>query len=153
MRRIMLLTLALSAVAAAQPSCGPYSVRGTYLVTSSGWIVSAQAEGQAAPIPAMLMGVASVTFSGEITMSGTVNFAGQQAEFEAEGSFDVKPDCTGSARARVRLAGSTEWGSPMTYRIVVLPEEKEIHQFHTTPGDMGLGIWKRMSPVVNAAKW
>ncbi len=158
MKRIMLLILVLCAVAAAQPRCGVESIHGTYAVFYDGWVVL---PGSPFPLtlPGLIMGVISIDFGGKVSGAETVVVLGQRLEYEVlDGSVEIKTDCTGTARTRFKLKGSSQPPFEVTEKIIVLPEDKEIRTIVTDPtgppeGSMALGVWKKMSSVPKSATW
>ncbi|MEK7405912.1 MAG: hypothetical protein AAB225_12460 [Acidobacteriota bacterium] len=158
MKRIMLLILVLCAVAAAQPRCGLESIHGAYAVFYDGWAVL---PGSPLPlvVPGVIMGVISIDFGGKLSGAETVVVLGLVLEYEVlDGSVEIKADCTGTARTRARLKGSSQPPMEIVEKIIVLPEDKEIRTIVTQPtgppdGSMALGVWKRMSAVPKSANW
>jgi hypothetical protein len=160
MTRIMLLILALCPLALAQQQCSIFSARGTYAVSYDGWALIPQ-PGAPFPLtlPGVILGVVSIGFNGTVSGAETVIIAGQVVEHEiVGGSLDLKEDCTGTMRSLVKVKGVAAPPTEISERVIVLPHENEIRTTvvgSTNPlaGAMGLGIWKRMSPVPNSAKW
>jgi hypothetical protein len=160
MKRLILLTLALCPVLAAQTQCTLDSVRGTYAVFYDGWALMPQ-PGSSLPltVPGVIMGVVSISYDGKVTGAETVIIAGQAVEYDITGgSVQIKPDCTGTMQILTRVKGTPGAPAPIAERFVALSDAGEIRTTilsspSATTGAMGLGIWKRMSPVPNSASW
>ena len=157
MKRFILLVLVLSAAAAAQPTCGPESIRGTYAISYLGWVSFTPPGGAPVTMPGTIFGVLSIGSDGKISGVGAVAGLGPVTDYDVWGTAEIKSDCTGTMRMRVKPKGGPDKGEVEIDRFVFLPEERMIL---TTIVDMGpgmypalLGTWKRISPVPNVANW
>jgi hypothetical protein len=160
MKRLMLLTLALCPVLAAQQNCTLAQIRGTYAVFYDGWALFPQ-QGSPLPltVPGVIMGVISIGYDGKLSGAETVIVAGQAVEYEITGgSVELNSDCTGTMRSLARVRGSGQEPAPIIERFVALVDKDEIRTTvlnspDAAVGAMGLGTWKRMSPTPNSASW
>ena len=160
MKRLMLLTLALCPVLAAQQHCTLQQIRGTYAVSYDGWALLPQ---QGAPlpltVPGVIMGVISIGYDDKLSGAETVIVAGQAMEYEITGgSVELNSDCTGTMRSLARVKGSGQEPAPIIERFIVLADKDEIRTTalnspDASVGTMALGIWKRMSASPNSASW
>jgi hypothetical protein len=155
MKRFMLLVLVLCAAAAAQPTCGPESIRGTYAVSYLGWMTFAQPGAAPVTMPGTVLGVMSIGTDGKLSGVVAVAGLGPVSDYDTSGAVEIKSDCTGTMRMKFKHKGGSE--ATEIDRFVFLAEEKVIL---TTVVDMGagtypamLGTWKRISPYPNAANW
>ena len=161
MKRLMLLTLALCPVLAAQPQCTVGMLSGTYAVSYDGWALMPQ-QGSPLPltVPGVILGVVSISYDGTLSGGETVIIAGQTTEYEVTGSVAVNSDCTGSMRILVKVKGSTDKPVPTSERFVALVagQDREIRTTilnspSATIGAMALGVWKRMTNTPGSANW
>ncbi|MCX6638099.1 MAG: hypothetical protein NT090_23835 [Acidobacteria bacterium] len=157
MKRFILLVLVLCAVAAAQPTCGLESIRGTYAVSYLGWLTIAQPGAAPVTMSGTILGVMSIGADGKLSGVGAVAGMGPVTDYDVWGTVEIKSDCTGTMRMRVKPKGGQDKGEIEIDRFIFLPEEKVIL---TTIVDMGpglypamLGTWKRISTYPNAANW
>ncbi len=155
MKRLILLVLVLSAVAAAQPTCGPESIRGTYAVSYLGWLTITQPGAAPVTMSGTILGVLSIGSDGKLSGVAAVAGLGPVTDYDTWGTVEIKSDCTGTMRLKFKHKGGSE--ATEIDRFIFLVEEKTIL---TTVVDMGpglypamLGTWKRISPVPNAANW
>jgi hypothetical protein len=152
--------LALCPVLAAQQQCTLAHIRGTYAVLYDGWALFPQ-PGSPVPltVPGVIIGVVSIGYDGKVSGAETVIVAGQAVEYEITGgSVELKSDCTGTMRSLARVKGSSAAPAPIIERFIALADKDEIRTtVMNSPdaaiGAMGLGIWKRMTPVPNSASW
>jgi hypothetical protein len=153
MKRVILLVLMLSAVAAAQTNCGLGSIAGTYAASYIGWVFVPQT---GAALPGTILGVISIGYDGKLSGGGAVSGLGPVVDWDISGTVETKPDCTGTLRMKLkpRAGGPTE---TETDRFVFFPGDKSLF---TTAVDMGpnyypgfIATWKQISPLPNAAAW
>jgi hypothetical protein len=160
MKRLMLLTLALCPVLAAQAQCTLDSVHGTYAVSYDGWALMPQ-PGAPLPlaVPGVILGVVSIGYDGKLSGGETMIVAGQAVEYDITGgNVQIKPDCTGTMQILTRVKGTSGASAPITERFVVLSDAGEIRTTvmgspSAAAGAMGLGTWKRMTWVPGSASW
>jgi hypothetical protein len=164
MKRMLMLVLALCPVVAAQTPCTVASVRGTYVVSYSGWALMPE---QGAPlpltVPGVILGVVSIGHDGSLSGGETMIVAGQTQEYLITGTVEINSDCTGTLRISTKVKGSSDKPSPVTERFAavvsgVSGQDVEIRTTilsSPTPAvaAMGLGLWRRMSPVPGSATW
>jgi hypothetical protein len=155
MKRFILLVLVLCAVAAAQPTCGPESIRGTYAVSYLGWTTFTQPGAAPVTTSGTILGVLSIGSDGKLSGVVAVAGLGPVSDYDTWGIVEIKSDCTGTMRIKFKHKGGSE--ATEIERFIFLAEEKTIL---TTVVDMGpgvypalLGTWKRISTYPNAASW
>ena len=163
MKRILLLILGLGATAAAQRECNLASVVGTYGVFySPGWTAIAPGSPVPAPpgvYPGVYMGVMSIDYNGKPSGAQTMVTVGAIFNFQVVGGkVEINSDCTGTLQTRLKVKGTNEPPIETVERIIVLPDQREIYTITTDTGVagsqyIGLGVWKRMSPVPATANW
>jgi hypothetical protein len=156
MKRVILLVLMLSAVAAAQINCTMTSIVGTYAVSYIGWVTMALPGGGSATFSGTIVGVMSIGYDGKLTGGSAVSGLGPVADYDSSGTVEIKSDCTGTLRykSKPRAGGAVE---PETDRFVFIPGDKSLF---ATVVDLGSGMypamagtWKPISPVPNMANW
>jgi len=157
MKRFILLVLVLCAVAAAQPTCGPESIRGTYAVSYLGWMTIAQPGAAPVTMSGTILGVLSIGSDGKLSGVTAVAGLGPVMDYDTWGTVEIKSDCTGTVRMKYKVKGSTGREESEIDRFIFLPEERVIL---ATVVDMGpgvypamLGTWKRIAPYPNAVNW
>jgi hypothetical protein len=155
MKRVILLVLMLSAVAAAQINCTMTSIVGTYAVSYIGWVYMAQPGGTLVALPGTVVGVVSIGYDGKLSGGAAVSGMGPVVDFDISGTTEIKSDCTGTLRMKPKPRAGGPAGFE-TDRFVFIPSDKSLF---TTIVDMDYGypasnsIWKQISPVPNAAAW
>lgn len=151
---LTLLTLAASALAAAQQVCRLDTIRGTYAISVSGWTTIVQPP---MTVFGTILGVVSIDWDGKISGAGAVSGLGPVTDYEVAGTAKIGPECTGTLTMKVRPKGTAQYIGIETDRFVLDPDGKTLL---TTVVDMGpgyypsmLGVWKRISREPNAASW
>jgi hypothetical protein len=156
MKRFILLILALSAVAAAQPSCSLDSIRGTYAVSYIGWVTITQPGAPPVTTPGTILGVVAISLDGQLSGGGAVSGFGPVTDYDISGTIEIKPDCTGTMRLKSKPKSGGPVGTEID-RFVFNPNEKTVL---ATIVDLGpgvypavLGTWKRIPAALNAGTW
>ncbi len=156
MKRFILLILALSAVAAAQPNCSLDSIRGTYAVSYIGWVTITLPGVPPVTTPGTILGVVSIGFDGQLSGGGAVSGFGPVTDYDISGTVEIKPDCTGTLRLKSKPRSGGPAGTEVD-RFVFNPNEKTLL---VTIVDLGpgvypavLGTWKRITAAPNAVNW
>jgi hypothetical protein len=158
MKRVILLVLVLSAMAAAQTTCTLSSIVGTYTVSYIGWVSMATPGGTMVTLPGTIVGVISIGYGGGLSGGGTVSVAGMgpTADYDIFGTATVNSDCTGTLKMKPKPRAGGPAGT-QTDRFVFNPVDRSLV---TTTVDMGpvyyptlVGTWKQVSVVPNAAAW
>jgi hypothetical protein len=158
MKRVILLVLVLSAVAAAQTTCTLTSIAGTYAVSYIGWASMAGPGGTMLTLPGTIVGVISIGYDGKLSGGGTTSMAGMgpTADYDIFGTAEVNSDCTGTLKMKPKPRAGGPAGT-QTDRFVFNPVDRSLV---TTTVDMGpvyyptlVGTWKQVSVVPNAAAW
>ena len=156
MKRMILLILVLSAVAAAQTTCTLSSVAGTYAVSYIGWVSMAVPGAAPVMFSGTIVGVMSIGYDGKLSGAAAVSGLGPVADYDSSGTVEIKPDCTGTMRykSKPRAGGAAE---PETDRFIFIPSDRSLF---ATVVDLGPGMypamagtWKQISPVPNTAAW
>jgi hypothetical protein len=156
MKRLILLVLVLSAVAAAQNTCSMSSIVGTYAVSYIGWVTMVVPNAAPATFNGTIVGVMSIGWDGKLSGAAAVSGLGPVADYDSSGTVEIKSDCTGTLRykSKPRAGGSVE---PETDRFIFIPSDRSMF---VTVVDMGPGMypamaatWKQISVVPNAAAW
>jgi len=166
MKRIVFLSfmiLGLSAIAAAQVqlTCqsGVETIRGTYLVSSEGWLTIPGA-GYVTPtlFPGAILGVMSIDSNGNLSGSATVAGLSDVAEYESKGTVTLKADCTGVMKFK-NISKKTGYGSDEEDKFIVVANGNDL-EIHAITTNIGPGIvpvmlvkWKRIAYKSNAAVW
>ena len=158
MKRLIVLILMLSAVAAAQVTCTLDWIRGTYAVSYIGWVSLAQPGGTMVTLPGTIVGVISIGNGGGLSGGGTVSVAGMgpTADYDIFGTAAINSDCTGTLKMKPKPRAGGPAGT-QTDRFVFNPVDRSLV---TTTVDMGpvyyptlVGTWKQVSAVPNTAAW
>ena len=156
MKRVILLVLVLSAVAAAQTNCNPGAITGTYAVSYIGWVTMVLPGAAPTTFSGTIVGAISIGYDGKLSGGAAVSGLGPVADYDISGTAEIKPDCTGTLRmkSKPRAGGAAE---PETDRFVFISGDKTLF---VTIVDLGPGMypamagtWKQISPVPNAAAW
>jgi hypothetical protein len=158
MKRLIVLILMLSAVAAAQVTCTLDWIRGTYAVSYIGWVSLAQPGGTMVTLPGTIVGVISIGNGGGLSGGGTVSVAGMgpTADYDIFGTAAINSDCTGTLKMKPKPRAGGPAGT-QTDRFVFNPVDRSLV---TTTVDMGpvyyptlVGTWKQVSAVPNTVAW
>ncbi|MGA2271544.1 MAG: hypothetical protein ABSH44_24025 [Bryobacteraceae bacterium] len=156
MKRVILLVLVLSAVAAAQTTCTLNSVAGTYAVSYIGWVTMVLPDAAPVMFSGTIVGVISIGWDGKLSGGAAVSGLGPVADYDISGTAEIKSDCTGTLRmkSKPRAGGAAE---PETDRFVFISSDRTLF---ATVVDLGPGMypamagtWKQISPVPNTATW
>jgi hypothetical protein len=154
--------MALCPLLAAQPQWPVGTLRGTYAVSYDGWALMPQ-PGAPLPltVPGVILGVVSIEHDGSLSGGETVIIAGQAVEYEITGgNVAINSDCTGTMQILVRVKGSGAKPVPIAERFIVLMRGLN-NQIRTTVlnspgaavGAMGLGVWRRITPMPGSVSW
>jgi len=158
MKRLIVLILMLSAVAAAQVTCTLDWIRGTYAVSYIGWVSLAQPGGTMVTLPGTIVGVISIGNGGGLSGGGTVSVAGMgpTADYDIFGTAAINSDCTGTLKMKPKPRAGGPAGT-QTDRFVFNPVDRSLV---TTTVDMGpvyyptlVGTWRQVSAVPDTAAW
>ena len=161
MKRVILLILVLSAVAAAQTACDLSSITGTYAVSYIGWMSMAQPGGTVLTLSGTIVGVISIGFDGKLSGGGTTSAAGMgpPADWDIFGTATVNSDCTGTLKMTPKPRAGGPAGT-QTDRFVFNSHDKS---FLTTIVDLAQGgqvfypaisgTWKQISWLPKMAAW
>jgi hypothetical protein len=158
MKRLIVLILMLSAVAAAQVTCTLDWIRGTYAVSYIGWVSLAQPGGTMVTLPGTIVGVISIGNGGGMSGGGTVSVAGMgpTADYDIFGTAAINSDCTGTLKMKPKPRAGGPAGT-QTDRFVFNPVDRSLV---TTTVDMGpvyyptlVGTWRQVSAVPDTAAW
>ena len=161
MKRVILLILVLSAVAAAQTTCTLTSIAGTYAVSYIGWASMAGPGGTMLTLPGTIVGVISIGYDGKLSGGGTTSMAGMgpAADWDISGTATVNSDCSGTLKMTPKPRAGGPAGS-QTDRFVFNSHDRSLL---TTIVDLAqgqvvfypaiVGTWKQVSAMPNAAAW
>jgi hypothetical protein len=161
MKRVILLVLVLSAMAAAQTTCTLSSIVGTYAVSYIGWVSLAQPGGTMVTLPGTIVGVISIGYDGKLSGGGTTSMAGMgpAADWDISGTATVNSDCSGTLKMTPKPRAGGPAGS-QTDRFVFNSYDRSLL---TTIVDLAqgqvvfypaiVGTWKQVSAVPNTAAW
>ncbi len=123
------LTVALAPALRAQPSCSNATMKGTYVLSQTGTIVSVG--------PSAVVG--KVTYDGQgngaATLTQSVNGVISR-QVTITGTYTVNPDCTGS---------KTFAGGAVNFDFMITPDGRTITFIETDPGTVGSGQANRMA--------
>jgi len=161
MKRLIVLILMLSAVAAAQVTCTLDSIRGTYAVSYIGWVSLAQPGGTMVTLPGTIVGVISIGYGGGLSGGGTTSMAGMgpTVDWDISGTATVNSDCSGTLKMTPKPRAGGPAGT-QTDRFVFNSHDRSLL---TTIVDLAqggqvfypaiVGTWKQVSALPNVAAW
>jgi hypothetical protein len=149
MKRLILILLLAATAALAQSECSLETVRGTYLVSYSGWVTT-----PTATVYATILGVISIDPGKASHLSGGITFAGFAPTpmfVPAAGTVQVNADCTGVVRIGNPATGASEidqfYYSQADRKLTLIVNKIAIGNISA------LGTWKQISPMPGAATW
>jgi hypothetical protein len=127
--------------------CSAAKVHGTYAVTYQGdYLVPPPGGPLLFPVPALMIGLASIDRQGQVSGRGTASLAGQATEFEiVSGNIDVQSDCTATVQMSVKSGNLVDEGKIW---MVILEGGDELWAIQTeshVAKPVLAGIWKRVS--------
>lgn len=146
-----LVVVSACGVLHAQVSCGNYSLRGTWIYTYQGTVLTSQpgAE-QPVPVPVVMQGVGWMYEAGKGGGWVTMSFGGEIMELEwVDCSSQISADCTGTITCGAKVKGTnTVLPGQAVEKIFIAPDGSEVRSI-LIKGLMGkpivLGTWKRIS--------
>ncbi len=146
------LFVAFCGISRAQQTCSARTLVGTYQLSYEGVLVVEQPEnGPPISVAAVLLGLATIDYGGNLTGSATGSNGGQIMDVEFSGTISVTPDCTGTARWRLKPKGSPVFLPTEAVEKFVIRDGGETVTAIVIQGVLGrpvsLGTWKRMSRV------
>lgn len=154
-----LIVASASSLLHAQVQCGNYSIRGTYVLTYQGTVLTSQpGVAQPVPVPVVMQGVAWLYEPGKGGGGLTVSFGGQIMDLEfAECSSQVNADCSGTVTCSGKVKGTnTLLPGQSVEKILISPDGSEVKSI-LIQGMLGkpivLGTWKRISLVPVPVSW
>lgn len=158
-RTAALIAASASSMLHAQVSCGNYSLRGTWIYSYQGTVLTTPAGAtQPVPVPAALQGVGWSDGQGKWGGGFTMSFGGEIMDLEfADMSTQVNADCSGTVTWSVKVKGtSSVLPGQGVEKILVAPDGSEVRSI-LVKGVMGkpiiLGTWKRISQLAVPMSW
>jgi hypothetical protein len=134
------------------PQCSAADVHGIYAFTYQGTYMTPQTgTPPAVPQAALMIGVASIDYQGQLTGFGKTSIGGNALDFTlTSGQLNVNPDCSATARMRVQSGPLADEGESW---LVVLDGGTELWAIQTSSSlaqPVVTGTWKRISPIPSA---
>lgn len=151
-----LMAASASGLLHAQGQCGNYTLRGTYVFTYDGTVITTTS-GTAQAVPFALLGVAWTDYQGNWSGGFTMSFGGEIMELEFAGmNTQVNPDCTGTATWTAKVKGTTMViPGQGVEKLFTTPDGSEVKSI-VVQGLLGkpvsVGTWKRV-PVIPPIAW
>lgn len=149
MKRLMVTMFLTCAAAIAQPQCSLEILRGTYIVSYTGFVTT-----PSGGTYVTLFGVISIDpiHNPNVTGGVTVTGLGPTAMFiPTSGTAQINPDCTGTLHLGYAGAAPTE-----VDQFIYDSETKSLlaTSVQIAAGNVAsLGTWKKIFPMPNAATW
>ena len=127
------LALGIAHKAQAQDGCSNSTLNGSYAFTATGTLVPPQ------PNPAVIAIVGRETFdgNGNVSSSQTVSAGGFIFSSNLAGTYQVKPDCTGTLSLQFPPEGT------LNFFFVIDDHGKEIQSIQTDPGAIVTSIGRK----------
>lgn len=112
-----------------------------YIVTCDG---SLSPDGKAATLPSKTLGIASIDYSNNLTLSGDASLGGQPASETATGSVAMNSNCTGNVTVKRTLNGQS--APTLNYLLVMTPDLNTIHALNVDQLNVFSCTLTRVSP-------